>query len=67
MCKRPDSSVGRAAIRYSEGPGFESPSDWDINVRNVLYIAWYVLIQMVRAVVVILGGASVAESLKSLT
>jgi hypothetical protein len=26
MCKRPDSSVNRAAERYSEGPRFESQS-----------------------------------------
>jgi hypothetical protein len=26
MCKRPDSLVGRAAVRYSESPGFEFQS-----------------------------------------
>jgi hypothetical protein len=41
VCRRPDSLVSRAAVRYSEGPKFESRSGFTLKKNICIYIIFF--------------------------
>jgi hypothetical protein len=40
VCRRPDSLVSRAAVRYSEGPRFESRSGLTLKIYIYIFFKW---------------------------